>query len=172
MKALVVYESMFGSTKIIAETIGAALSQHGSVRVVEVGTLLAEPGGAVVTHDIDLLCVGGPTHTFGMSRPGTRAEAVRKHGSVVSSASGVREWLDQVTLPSGLSAAAFDTRVGTMRLAGGAAAKGIDKWLSRLGATIVSPPTSFLVKGMTGGLLEGQVDKARQWGHKLGLAVT
>ncbi|MCB2174196.1 MAG: flavodoxin [Actinomycetales bacterium] len=172
MKALVVYESMFGSTRTIAETIGAALAQHGSVRVVEVGTLLAEQGGDTVTHDVDLLVVGGPTHTFGMSRPSTRAEAVRKHGAVVSSGGGVREWLDSVRLPSSISAAAFDTRVGTMRLAGGAAAKGIDKWLSRLGATMISPPTSFMVKGMTGGLLDGQVTKAREWGTKLGLAVT
>ena len=172
MKALVVYESMFGSTKTIAETIGASLSQHGTVRVVEVGTLMSEAGGDVVTHDVDLLCVGGPTHTFGMSRSGTRAEALRKHGTVISTDGGVREWLDNVRLPSEISAAAFDTRVGTMRLAGGAAAKGIDKWLQRLGATMVAPPTSFLVKGMTGGLLDGQVEKARELGHKLGLTLS
>ena len=171
MKALVVYESMFGSTRTIAETIGAALSQRGSVRVVEVGTLAAEPGGSIVTHDVDLLVVGGPTHTFGMSRPTTRAEAVRKQGAVISSGVGVREWLDSVRLPTGVHAAAFDTRVGTMRLASGAAAKGIDRWLARLGADMVSGPTSFLVKGMSGGLMDGQLAKAREWGAALALAV-
>ncbi len=171
MKALVVYESMFGSTRTIAETIGSALSQHGSVRVVEVGTLAAESGGNIVTHDVDLLLVGGPTHTFGMSRPSTRAEAVRKYGSAISTSVGVREWLEQVRLPSGIHAAAFDTRVGTMRLASGAAGKGIDKLLARLGATMVTGPHSFLVKGMTGGLMDGQLTKAREWGNELGLAV-
>lgn len=171
MKALVVYESMFGSTQKVAEAIGQALSQHGTVRVVEVGSLLAEEGGRVVPHDVDLVVVGGPTHTFGMSRASTRAEAVRKHGAVISTGGGVREWLDGVRLPPGVAAAAFDTRVGTMRLAGGAAAKGIDKWLQRLGARTVSGPTSFLVQGMTGGLLDGQLAKASQWGNTLGLAV-
>ena len=172
MRALVVYESMFGSTRTIAEAIGAAIAERGPVRVVEVGALMAERGGDVVTHDVNLLVVGGPTHTFGMSRPSTRAEAVRRHGAVVSTGGGVREWLNNVRLPGAISAAAFDTRVGTMRLAGGAAAKGIDKWLSRLGATMVSPPTSFMVAGITGGLLDGQVDKAGRWGAKLALAVT
>ncbi|MCV2394880.1 hypothetical protein OEB99_11215 [Actinotalea sp. M2MS4P-6] len=171
MKALVVYESMFGSTRTIADTIGSALSQRGSVRVVEVGTLAAEPGGAVVTHDVDLLVVGGPTHTFGMSRPATRAEAVRKHGSVISTGIGIREWLDAVRLPADIHGAAFDTRVGTMRLASGAAAKGIDKWLRRMGVDIVGGPTSFLVKGMTGGLMDGQLAKAKEWGAQLALAV-
>lgn len=171
MKALVVYESMFGSTQLVAEAIGQALAQHGTVRVAEVGMLLGQDGGRVVPHDVDLVVVGGPTHTFGMSRPSTRAEAVRKQGTVISAAGGVREWLDGVQLPPSVAAAAFDTRVGTMQMAGGAAAKGIDKWLSRLGAQTVSPPTSFMVQGMTGGLLDGQLTKAKEWGHTLGLAV-
>ena len=37
MTALVVYESMWGSTKAVAEAIGDGLAPVGPVRVVEVG---------------------------------------------------------------------------------------------------------------------------------------
>ena len=50
MKALVVYESMFGSTRTVAETIGAALSQRGSVRVVNYSILGREIAFDAVTE--------------------------------------------------------------------------------------------------------------------------
>ena len=36
MKALVVYESMFGNTEQVAQAIAKGLSQHGEVQLVEV----------------------------------------------------------------------------------------------------------------------------------------
>ncbi len=75
MTALVVYESMYGSTKAIAEAIGEGLAPVGPVRVLEISALAAAPGGRTISPQIDLLVVGAPTHAFGLSRPNTRQDA-------------------------------------------------------------------------------------------------
>jgi hypothetical protein len=75
MRAVVVFESMFGNTKAIAEAVADALSTVLPVELVEVGT-----ASEVVPRDVALLVVGGPTHAFGMSRPDTRRTAVRQAG--------------------------------------------------------------------------------------------
>ena len=163
MTAMVVYESMFGCTKAIAEAIGEGLAPTG-VRVAEVGALVTE--GTAIGDDIDLLVVGGPTHAFSMSRASTRADALKTApGGVVISSTGVREWLADVTLPAGLAVAAFDTKVLKPNLPG-AAAKAIEKELKRKGGRPVVKPHSFKVQGKTD-LIDGQTDAARAWGAEL-----
>ena len=71
MKTLLVYESLWGNTKTVAETIAHALD--GDVTLVEAGD-----APTTVPPDIDLLVVGGPTHAFSMSRPSTRQDAETK----------------------------------------------------------------------------------------------
>ncbi len=71
MRALVVYESMFGNTRVIADAVAIGLSTWLDVGLVEVGT--ADPA---LNDDVRLLIVGGPTHAFEMSRPETPA---RRH---------------------------------------------------------------------------------------------
>jgi hypothetical protein len=47
--------------------------------------------------DVDLLVVGGPTHAFGMSRPGTRQSAAQQsQRGLVSARTGLREWLGRL----------------------------------------------------------------------------
>ena len=160
---MVVYESMFGCTKAIAEAIGEGLAAKG-VRVAEVGSLVAE--GTPIGDDVDLLVVGGPTHAFSMSRASTRADAARSApGGAVISSTGVREWLAEVRLPDGLAVAAFDTKVLKPNLPG-AAAKAIDRELRRKGGRPVVKPHSFKVEGKTD-LIDGQTDAAREWGAQL-----
>jgi hypothetical protein len=116
MRALVVYESMFGSTRRIAEAVAAGLDKSG--QAVVVGVADAHEG---LLTGIDLLVVGGPTQGWSMSRPSTRRGAplhVAKPESGLTlepgadTGPGVREWLaqrGQLALP----AAAFDTRVNS-----------------------------------------------------------
>ena len=68
MKALVVYESMFGNTAHIARAIGAGLAEGGVVvTIAKVDAVDAdEVAGA------DLLIVGGPTHAHGLSSASSR----------------------------------------------------------------------------------------------------
>ncbi|HEU5111379.1 MAG TPA: flavodoxin, partial [Micromonosporaceae bacterium] len=133
MNALVVYESMFGNTRLIAEAVVDGLAAaHLTVTSVEVA---AAP--SFVPGDVGLLVVGGPTHAFGMSRPGTRRSAADQADQpLVSTGSGVREWL--AALPrgrAGLAAAAFDTRINKPRLPG-SAARAVRRRLRRLGFTL------------------------------------
>src|SRR4051794_40753049 len=105
MRALVVFESMFGDTETIARAVADGLSGGMRVDIVDVA---AAPR---VDADVDLLVVGGPTHAFGMSRPNTRNDAVRQGGRSAAESVGVREWLDGQRPTSTARAAAFDTRI-------------------------------------------------------------
>jgi hypothetical protein len=164
MRALVVYESMFGNTETIAKAVGDGLSSHLRVDVVEVG---AAPG--VIGDDVDLLVVGGPTHAFGLSRPGTRADAAKQAADgVVSAGIGLREWLAAVRGGSAsTAAAAFDTRIGKPRVPG-SAARAAARRLRGRGFRIAAPAQSFYVAGTPGPLLEGETERARRWGDALG----
>lgn len=164
MTTLVVYESMYGATKAVAEAIGEGLAERGPVRVAEVSALAAEPGGRTVPDDVDLLVVGGPTHQFGLSRASSRAEAAKK-GTIISTGAGIREWLEATDLPKGLRVAAFDTKIMKPNLPG-AAARAAEKRLRRLGGTPAAPARSFEVD-KAGALVDGVLDAAREWGATL-----
>lgn len=161
MSALVVFESMFGNTRSVAEAVadGIGLSLH--VEVVEVGSAPPLQG-----LDAELLVVGAPTHAFGLSRPQTRADAAHRAGrAVISSGGGVREWLeaaDRVPLP----VAAFDTHVKRPRLPGRAGRVALVR-LRRMGASVLATPESFWVDGYEGPLYPGELDRARSWGTEL-----
>jgi hypothetical protein len=163
MQALVVYESMFGDSRAIAEAVAAGLSGEMAVNVVEVG---AAP--ASVDRDVDLLVVGGPTHAFGMSRPATRDDALTKSEGVgvVSKGDGLREWLDAVHVELDVPAVAFDTRINKPRVPG-SAAHAAQRRLRHIGCTTVAPAESFYVHGTRGPLVDGEVDRAEQWGRQL-----
>jgi hypothetical protein len=160
MTALVVYESMWGSTKAIAEAIADGLAPGGPVRVVEVSDLEGAVG-----DDVDLLVVGGPTHAFGMTRASTRDGAAKDHPPVIST-TGVREWLEGLHLRAGVACAAFDTKVVKPNLPG-SAGRAIDKELRRLGGRPVAKATTFRVHGKWDGLADGELERARDWGAEL-----
>jgi hypothetical protein len=161
MRALVVFESMFGNTEKIAVAIGEGLARTLPVDIVEVGT--APP--AIGTETV-LLVVGGPTHAFGMSRPQTRQDAERQAGGEVVSRSGIREWLDTVTCSAPVPAVAFDTRV-RQRWIPGSAARAARRRLRDKGFTMAGPPRTFRVEGTPGPLIEGEISRARDWGAEL-----
>jgi hypothetical protein len=120
-------------------------------------------------HAVDLLVVGGPTHAFGMSRPGTRQSAAQQaERGLVSARIGLREWLGTLPESSGrVAVATFDTRIAKPRLPGSAAAAA-EKRLRRLGFRLVVPSKSFYVEGTTGPLVDGEPERARRWGDEQG----
>ena len=163
MRALVIYESMFGNTQLIAQAVADGLSRRLPVEVLEVG-------GAPTTIDADvaLLVVGGPTHAFGTSRPRTRQDAARQAtDGLVSRGIGLREWLPTLEGPGPVAVATFDTRVARPRLPG-SAARAAEKQLRRLGHRVIVPAESFFVEGTLGPLVEGEIEEARRWGETLG----
>jgi hypothetical protein len=168
MRAVVVYESMYGNTRAIAEAIGEGLRPVHDVVVVPVGRV-----GPEVLDGAGLLVVGGPTHAHGMTRRRTReaaAEMARKQESTVvledgATGPGVREWLASLGQVNPL-AAAFDTRVDWPAVLSGRASKGIDSVLERHGAHRAADPESFLVT-KENELEPGEADRARRWGETL-----
>ena len=168
MRALVVFESMFGNTKAIAQAIADGLGAHGEVELVEVGSAPAQPG-----RDVDLVVLGGPTHAFSMSRTSTRRDAARRSTALVSRGIGVREWVEALGPASqapGPGFACFDTKIRKPRLPG-SAARAAQRRLRRDGYRIASPAVNFWVSGTIGPLNPGELNRARRWGDALGSSV-
>lgn len=172
MRAVVVYESMFGDTRQIAEAIGQGLARKFEVTVVPVNQVAPDQ-----FHGIDLLVVGGPTHVRGMSRAKTRAGAVDQaarpdSGITVepgAAGAGLREWFRTLTDPPPF-AAAFDTRVQASPLVTGRAAPKIARSLQRCGCCLIAAPESFLVTTKQPALVVGERERARSWGETLAAA--
>ena len=160
MRAVIVYESMFGSTKKVAEAIAEGLADCAEVSVVPVTS-----ADAHILDGADLVVVGGPTHTHGMSRPSTRKMAVkraRKPGSEVElvpgadSGPGVREWLASLGQAGGAPAPLRYPVQGIP----GVHWPGVEVHPPAprppRGA-IAASPESFLVEGLTGALVGGEL---------------
>lgn len=86
MRALVVYESMFGNTRRIAQAIADGIRDGADVALTDVVDAPAD-----VPDDVDLVVVGGPTHVFSMSRKVTRREAARHGAAFTDVPEGMRE---------------------------------------------------------------------------------
>src|SRR3954451_1245333 len=162
MKALIVYESMFGNTEKVARAVAAGLADGMEVEVDEVSAAPAQ-----VTDLVDLIVVGGPTHAFSLSRPSTRADAVTKGATQGERDIGIREWLTGLNgRPHSELVAAFDTRVDRVRRLPGSAAHKAAK-LARHRGFQIADVESFYVSDIDGPLLPGELERATAWGRDL-----
>jgi hypothetical protein len=173
MKAVVVYESMYGNTHLVAEAIAEGLrTTSDDVVVVPVGEATPQ-----VLDDADLVVVGGPTHVHGLSRDSSRKAAVdaaRKEGSGLeldpdAEGPALRDWFDTLS-ELRTNAATFDTRLKAPAAITGRASKGIAKRLRAHGATLVVEPVSFLVT-KENHLVDDEATHARDWGAAGGTAL-
>lgn len=173
MRAVVVYESMYGNTHLVADAIGAGLAATFDVSVVPV----AQASPATV-DGADLVVVGGPTHAHGMSRAATRKAAVEAANKPASplkiepgaQGPGLREWLASLA-GSRAKAAAFDTRVSAPAAFTGRASKGIARLLRAHGFDVVAEPESFLVTKQDR-LAPEETTRAHDWGAKVAASIT
>lgn len=167
MVALVVYESVYGNTRKIAEAVADALSSRGhATTVVAVSDAPAAP-------EADLLIIGGPTHMHGLTSSMSRRMAVKaaeedEHPVEASAGEdgGLRQWLRDLPECDGSQAAAFDTRGQANAALTGSAARGIARRLRRRGFTVVGS-ASFVVEDSEGPLADGELDRARAWAASL-----
>ncbi len=160
MKAVVVYESLWGNTAAVAGAIAQGLGLGAQA----LSTAQALPE---VVADADLVVAGGPVFAFHLSTDHARG-SIRRHPEPGAPAPdwshpSVRSWMD--ALPVGSArCAAFDTRVpgpfgkGAPTVADGLQAKGYQ---------LVAPPEGFIVTGKFGPLRPGELDRARRWGEQL-----
>jgi len=161
MQALVVYESLFGNTAMIGESVARSLRHHGfDVRVGPVTEV--RPAEA---QGVELLVIGGPTHVHGMSSASTRKAAAadpKNDYPDPTVAPGLRDWVKELPASDGGLVAVFDTRLDRSVLLTGSAAKGLARRLEARGFALVTEPQSFFVTS-DNHLLEGQDDHAALW---------
>jgi hypothetical protein len=176
VEVAIVYESIFGNTRTVAEAVAEGLHGSRPDAAIFVRAVAQAPYDRVA--GADLLVVGGPTHILRMTTARTRRtglQALSKNsgdepaspaGDAGATVDGVREWLRNLPAArSGQQAAAFDTRLGSL-LAGGAA-KTISRRLRDRGYEIMVDPRGFVVEGNEGPLRPGEEQRARLWGVRL-----
>jgi hypothetical protein len=168
LKTVVIYESLFGNTHLVAEHVAEAAGLHGEVVLVPVGEATSE-----VIDGADLLVVGGPTHVHGLTWSATRhaaeAEAAKHDDRTLdpdAEGPGLRTWFHGLGQVHGTPAAAFDTRFDGPAEFTGRASKGIGRRLRHHGFSEVAEPESFLVD-KDNHLLAGESDRARRWADGL-----
>jgi flavodoxin-like protein len=168
MRAVVIYESIYGNTHAIADAIGRGLGPEFDVAVVPV----AEASTKLLA-DADLVVAGGPTHDHGMSAARTRqaaAQAARRDGSGLSlephaGGAGLRDWFIVAGRLHGWGVA-FDTLADDPAMFTKRASKTIAKLLEHHGLTEITHARSFLV-GKDNHLLPGEEDRAEKLGREL-----
>ncbi|MES2170452.1 MAG: flavodoxin domain-containing protein [Actinomycetota bacterium] len=147
MSAVIVYESMFGNTRSVAEALARGIGHHTKTTIVNVND------AGTRFPDADLVLVGGPTHIHGLSSPTTREEAERwSHDPAKNVALaqkvpgiGIREWLAGLAGTAG-EFVAFDTRADAAAVLTGSAAKHIRKSLTKAGGHAFADDESFTMR--------------------------
>jgi len=157
MEALVVYDSFFGNTERIAQSIGNVLGRPEDVGIARVVDVKPEQ-----LDGLKLLIVGSPTRAFSPS------PAIKKFLKSIAK-NGLK----------GVKAAAFDTRVTEEEIDSavfilrilvnifGYAAKPITDRLVKKGGQLIVPPEGFFVHGMEGPLKEGELERASDWAKQI-----
>ena len=156
MKALVVYDSVFGNTEKIAQAVGQGLGSLEKVTVVRVGDVKPEQLEGLVA-----LIVGSPTRQF----------------SPTGATTGFLKGISKNGL-NGVKVAAFDTRftvsaIEKVRILAffvrifGYAAEPIANRLQKKGGELAVPPEGFYVGDAEGPLLEGELERAAEWGRQI-----
>lgn len=139
MNVLVVYDSQFGNTRTVAETMSEAIS----------GTIV--PMSELTTEKLknaDLIIVGSPIQGW---RP------TQKTMETLSS-------LPENAL-EGKSVAAFDTRIKIFF--SGSASDKIEKMLMERGGRSIIAPEKFYVVGKEGPLVAGELNRAVVWAKEV-----
>ena len=172
MRALVVYESMYGNTHVVAANIADGLRATHEVTLVPVAAATAD-----LVAQVDLLVVGAPTHMHRLSTASSRQLARKAAAKPVSGLTldpdaggpAVRDWLNSLADRRQALAAAFDTRLTGSPALTGRASRGIGRRLARHGYFLVMPAESFLVSRQDQ-VIDGEPARARRWGAALGAA--
>ncbi len=156
MKAIVIYDSVYGNTEKIAQCIADALKTHAEVELLRASTTRPEQ-----LIGCQFLLVGSPTQQFRPIAP-------------------IREFLQHIpdNALKGVQVAAFDTRLTESNIAKikvldffvkifGYAAKPIADALLKKGGELVVPPEGFYVADTQGPLIDGELERAARWANQI-----
>jgi hypothetical protein len=164
MKAVVVYESLWGNTAAIARAIAEGIGPDAQA-------LTTDAARAETIADADLIVAGAPVLGFSLPTDHMRDSVARSEAGAPSppdlSHPSLRSWLE--ALPRGHGqAAAFETRIWwSPRGATG----DIERGLEGAGYHRAAKAQKFVVNDKYGPLREGEVERARRWGQELAQTV-
>ncbi len=145
-KAMIIYDSKYGNTRLVAETIAEAM---GEVSEVEATVRDVKTVDLTQVAGIDAIIIGSPNHM---------GKATRRTRKFIDS-------LGEADL-KGKLAAAFDTYVG------GDFEKAVKKMEKQIAENapdlkLVTPGLSVRVTGMKGPVAEEELPKCREFGSKI-----
>jgi hypothetical protein len=161
MKAIVVYESLWGNTAAVARAIAEGIGPEARALSTAEATA-AEIAGA------DLIVAGAPVHAFSLPTEGSRKNAGGgKAPAPDLSHPPMRAWLAGLGAGQGRYAA-FET---AFKWSPSGVPKAISKALEGAGYSRAAKPRRFLITGGSGPLRDGELEKAKAWGAELAQAV-
>jgi flavodoxin len=145
VKALVIYDSVYGNTEKIAQAIASILGERATVCLAKVGQ--DEP---VHWSEFELVVMGGPIHRVSLS-------------------AAMKALVKEIPKRAlrGASVAVFETCYREPRWQRGAAARKLGRKARKFGGRQIVPPESFFVAGREGPLEEGEEERARQWARAI-----
>jgi len=145
-KVIVVYESKYGNTKLVAEKIIEGMNEIGGIE-----TVLSELEEVDVNNiaSYDAILIGSPNHFGGPTR-------------------GIKKFIAKLgkLLLEGKMFAVFDTYIrGDFEKA----VKKMEKRINEkvLGLNRMAPGLSIKAHGMKGPLVEGELPKCKEFGNKV-----
>ncbi len=149
MEVLVIYDSKYGNTKIVAENILEGIKQ---VEGIDAAICCAKEVDPQIIAGYDGLIIGAPNHMASPSR--TMKKFVAK--------------LAELNLNT-KSVAIFGTYSGRVRITDRAVKKMekiVEKTLPNM--KLLSPTLSVRVKGVTGPVVDGELPKCQDFGRRVG----
>jgi len=146
-KVLVVYESRYGNTKLVAETIIEGMSQ---VKGIDAVIHEFKEVDLNKVPEYDVILIGSPNHYGGPTK-------------------SVREFIDKLEKLNleRIHFAVFDTYLGK-----GFFEKAVEKMEKRIyekvpGLKQIAPGLSIAVQGVKGLIVEGELPKCKEFGKKI-----
>jgi len=146
-KVIVVYESKYGNTKLVAETIIEGMSKVEGIETV-IKELKEVDLDKIADHDAIL--IGSPNHYGGPTK-------------------GIKEFIDELGKLNleGKFVAVFDTSLGK-----GFFEKAVKKMEKRINEKVsglkqIAPGLSIVVQGTKGPIVEGELSKCKEFGKRI-----
>ena len=149
-KVIVVYESVFGNTRVVAESIIEGMREVSGIE-----TTLSKPKEVDLNQitEYDAILVGSPNHIGGATW-------------------GIRRFINKLgkIKLEGKLAAVFDTYVG----------KDFEKAVKKMekqirekvpGLKLAAPGLSIKVKGLRGPIAQGELPKCKEFGTKIAIQI-
>ncbi len=158
MKAVVVYESLWGNTAAIARSIAEGAGPDAVALTTDEAT-----GPAI--RGADLIVAGAPLLGFALPTEAMR-DGIRKDKNAPPpdlAHPSMRSWLETVPDGTGLCCG-FETRIWWSP---GSAAKKCSEGLRSHGYAAAGKDEKFIVTGKYGPLKDGELERARLWGAQL-----